>query len=283
MRKVQPQIVLHLAAQSLVRASYREPVETFATNIMGTVHVLAAAQAVDSVRATVVVTSDKCYLNREWLWAYREDEPLGGHDPYSSSKACAEIVTAAWRQSFCSTGTERLGIATARAGNVIGGGDWSEDRLLPDCIRAIARGAAVDIRSPNSVRPWQHVLDPLNGYLVLAERLWSEPRTFGDAWNFGPREEDAKPVSWLAARVVANWDEGARWTHAAEDNMPHEAGLLKVDASKARTRLNWKPRLPVESGLDWTTEWYKAHLGGRSARVLTESQIDRYVKLGMPN
>jgi CDP-glucose 4,6-dehydratase len=279
MERIQPEVVFHLAAQSLVRLSYREPVATYATNVMGTVHVLAAAQAAATVRAVVVVTSDKCYENHEWLWAYREDEPLGGHDPYSSSKACAELVTAAWRRSFCAPGGARqLGIASARAGNVFGGGDWAEDRLVPDCVRALASGRPIGIRNPRSTRPWQHVLDPLCGYLMLAERLWSEPEIYGEAWNFGPPEDDIRPVAWIASRIVRLWGDGARW-EAISGDARHEATLLKVDAAKARARLGWSRRLPLDIGLDWTVEWYRAYSHGETARALTEHQIARFDNL----
>jgi CDP-glucose 4,6-dehydratase len=279
MERIQPHIVFHLAAQSLVRLSYLEPVVTYATNVMGTVHVLAAAQRAASVRCVVVVTSDKCYENREWLWAYREDEPLGGHDPYSSSKACAELVTAAWRRSFCPPGGMRqIGIASARAGNVFGGGDWAEDRLVPDCMRALCDGRAIPIRNPRSTRPWQHVLDPLCGYLILAERLWDRPEAYGEPWNFGPPEDDIRPVAWIASRIVDLWGNGARWETTARDTR-HEARLLKVDASKARARLGWSQRVPLQIGLDWTVEWYRAYSQGRVARELTENQIARFDKL----
>lgn len=277
--KVQPEIIFHLAAQSLVRLSYQQPVETYATNVMGTVHVLAAATEVKSVGSVIVVTSDKCYENREWFWAYREDEPMGGHDPYSSSKGCAELVTAAWRRSFSISEARRFGIASARAGNVIGGGDWAKDRLVPDCIRALNSGEAISIRNPTSTRPWQHVLDPLCGYLVLAERLTEEPENYGEGWNFGPREEDAQPVSWIADRIVAAWGDNARWQKVIDDEL-HEAHFLKVDASKARSRLGWSQRLHLDVALNWTTSWYKGLLNGKSALSLTEQQIDQFEKNG---
>jgi len=276
-QQVEPEIVLHLAAQSLVRRSYAEPVETYATNVMGTVHVLAAVNAVPSVRSVVVVTSDKCYENREWHWAYREDEPMGGHDPYSSSKGCAELVTSAWRQSFAN-GSRSLGIASARAGNVIGGGDWATDRLVPDCIRALSKGEQIGIRNPASTRPWQHVLEPLNGYLLLAERITEAPKNFSEGWNFGPVEEDARPVSWIADRVVAAWGDNAQWSKVGSDPL-HEAHFLKVDASKARARLGWRPLLRLDQGLRWTVDWYKKFLAGGSALTLTEAQIEDYGRL----
>jgi CDP-glucose 4,6-dehydratase len=278
MEKVQPEIVFHLAAQSLVRPSYQDPVGTYATNVMGTVHVLAAASAIASVRSIVVVTSDKCYENREWFWAYREDEPMGGHDPYSSSKACSELVTAAWRNSFCGPAKRHLGIASARAGNVIGGGDWAKDRLLPDCIRALSAGQPIAIRNPTSTRPWQHVLDPLCGYLLLAERLTEDPQAYGEPWNFGPVEEDARPVAWIADRVVKGWGGKARWEATGPHEL-HEARFLKVDAAKSRARLRWSQALRLDAGLEWTVDWYKSFLDGGPARELTERQIDHFCKL----
>lgn len=280
MRRIEPDIVLHLAAQSLVRPSYVDPIGTYATNVMGTVHVLAAAQQVQSVRSLVVVTSDKCYENREWVWAYREDEPMGGHDPYSSSKGCAELVTSAWRSSYCSEKSGRgLGLASARAGNVVGGGDWAEDRLIPDCVRAIMENKPIQIRNPNATRPWQHVLDPLCGYLMLAEHLTAEPAKYAEGWNFGPTEEDAKPVGWIASRVARNWGDGAAWEAAISATNPHEARFLKVDASKARAYLNWRQRLRIDRCLEWTVDWYRRYLKGEAARQLTEKQIEQFCSL----
>jgi CDP-glucose 4,6-dehydratase len=280
---INPEIVFHLAAQSLVRQSYRDPISTYATNVMGTVHVLAAAQAAPTVKCVVIVTSDKCYENREWLWAYREDEPLGGSDPYSSSKACAELVTAAWRQSFARR-PERapIGIASVRAGNVIGGGDWAEDRLVPDCMRALMARRPVAIRNPRATRPWQHVLDPLCGYLLLAERLAQAPEVYGESWNFGPLEEDIKPVGWLASRIVELWGDGSRWQAAPGDAL-HEATFLKVDASKARSRLGWRQRLRLEAGLDWTVEWYRSVSRGGSAREVMDQQLHRFSEIAAAN
>lgn len=280
LEQLQPEIVFHLAAQSLVRRSYREPVETYATNVMGTVHVLAAAAEVECVRSMIIVTSDKCYENREWLWSYRENEPMGGHDPYSSSKACAELVAAAWRKSFCGPGQRNLGIASTRAGNVIGGGDWAKDRLIPDCIRALQSGQPIGIRNPASIRPWQHVLDPLCGYLILAERLTDQPDAFAEAWNFGPVDADTRSVSWIADRVVSIWGGSARWEKVRGDQL-HEAHVLKVDAAKARNRLGWSQALRLDAGIDWTANWYKRVLGGHSALAVTEEQIDRYSQLGV--
>jgi CDP-glucose 4,6-dehydratase len=245
---------------------------------MGTVHVLAAAQATESVRSVVVVTSDKCYENHEWLWAYRENEPMGGHDPYSSSKGCAELVTAAWRKSFCGIGSRDLGLASSRAGNVIGGGDWAANRLIPDCVRSAKAGQPIGIRNPASVRPWQHVLDPLCGYLLLAERLTEQPGAYGEAWNFGPHDEDARPVGWIADQFVGLWDDAARWQEVRGDDL-HEAGVLKVDAAKARRRLHWSQTLRLDAGIEWTVEWYKRVLAGEPARFVSEQQIDRYTQL----
>lgn len=277
-----PDIVFHLAAQSLVRRSYHEPVETYATNVMGTVNLLEAVRHCPSVRSTVVVTSDKCYENREWLWGYREEEPMGGHDPYSSSKGCAEIVTAAYRRSFLAgQGAVRgpTGVATARAGNVIGGGDWAKDRLIPDVLEAFGARRPALIRDPKAVRPWQHVLEPLAGYLALAERLCRDPSAFASAWNFGPSDEDVRPVSWIVDHLKDCWGDGAAWQVEAAPQ-PHEAGYLKLDCSKARTRLAWAPKLTLETALDWIVEWHRAYLNGDNVRRITEAQIARYHSMG---
>jgi CDP-glucose 4,6-dehydratase len=273
MEKARPEVIFHLAAQPLVRLSYREPVETYATNVMGTVHVLDAARRVPGVRAIVCVTSDKCYANREWVWPYRESDPMGGHDPYSSSKGCAELVAAAWRQSYFAS--EGPALATVRAGNVIGGGDWAGDRLIPDLVRAFEAGAAPLIRSPDAVRPWQHVLEALGGYLQIAERLLEGDRSFADAWNFGPSEEDARPVSWIIERMRAAWGVVAHPT-ADTGPRPHEAGLLRLDCSKARAALGWRPRLTLDEALGWIIEWHKAVAGGADARAVTLEQIEAF-------
>ena len=269
-------VVFHLAAQALVRRSYIDPVGTYAANVMGTAHVLDAARRTPGLRAIVVVTSDKCYENREWCWPYREDEAMGGHDPYSSSKGCAELLTAAWRRSFfLSEGAEPVGLGSARAGNVIGGGDWAEDRLVPDCMRAFASGRPVVVRRPAAVRPWQHVLEPLSGYLSLAEHLVRDPRSFSEPWNFGPSTDEVRPVAWVVDQLSRFYGDGAGW-ETDPGTHPHEAEVLKVDASKARTRLGWTPRLSLEEGLRWTVDWYKRVCDGADAAALTVDQIERF-------
>lgn len=273
----QPEIIFHLAAQALVRQSYREPDVTFATNVMGTVHLLEAVRKNPCVRVVVNVTSDKCYENQERIRAYREDEPMGGHDPYSASKGCAELVTSAYRRSFFD-GTDAASIATARAGNVIGGGDWAEDRIVPDAIRSLHQGKPLVVRHPKSVRPWQHVLEPLQGYLILAERLYHEKRKWVGAWNFGPRDEDEITVASLADRIIRLWGNGG-WQTATEQAPPHEAHCLKLDSSKARQMLGWRPNWTLEKALQMTVEWYRVALSakpGQKAYTLTCEQIKEY-------
>jgi CDP-glucose 4,6-dehydratase len=274
----QAEVVVHLAAQSLVRPSYADPVETYSTNVMGTVNLLEAVRHNPSTRVVVVVTSDKCYENREWHWGYRENEPMGGHDPYSNSKGCAELVTAAFRQSYFSGEGGRVAIASARAGNVIGGGDWAADRLVPDIVRSLAAGKPAGIRRPASIRPWQHVLEPLAGYLLLAEALWRDRDRFAGGWNFGPADSEAKPVAWIAERLCRVWGDGATWSNLAVDDV-HEAGLLKLDSSKARAELGWQPRLDLGQSIDWIAQWYKAHAAGADMQAFTNGQIDRYQAL----
>ena len=269
-----PEVIFHLAAQPLVRLSYREPVETYATNVMGTVNLLEAARRSTSVGAIVCVTSDKCYENREWIWPYRENDPMGGHDPYSSSKGCAELVTAAWRRSFFADGGPLL--ASVRAGNVIGGGDWAADRLLPDLIRAFTAGKPPVVRSPNSVRPWQHVLEALSGYLMIAERLLGGERRFADGWNFGPSEDDARPVSWIVERMRETWGGTTDAVRHDGAKQPHEAGLLRLDCSKARAALGWRPLLSLEQALDWIVDWHSQVAAGGDARTVSLDQLDRY-------
>ncbi len=267
----QPTVIIHLAAQALVRASYDNPADTFATNVVGTANVLSAARASSALRAVVSVTSDKCYENQEWDWGYRENEPMGGHDPYSASKGCAELVTAAMRRSYFEQ-DGAVGIGTARAGNVIGGGDWAEDRLIPDIVRAFGAGEEVVIRRPEAVRPWQHVLEPLSGYLLLAERLANGEGAEG--WNFGPAEQDARPVSWIVGRMAERWGDNASWR--VERTGPHEATMLKLDCSKARNRLHWRPRLDLETTIDWLIDWYRAQRDGADMRAFTIGQISTY-------
>jgi CDP-glucose 4,6-dehydratase len=269
-----PEIVLHLAAQSLVRLSYAEPVATYQTNVMGTVHVLEAVAAYDSVKSVVSVTTDKCYENREWVWGYREDEPLGGYDPYSSSKACAELVTAAYRRSFIA---ERgIALASARAGNVIGGGDWALDRLVPDLLKGMAAGSEIVIRSPKSTRPWQHVLEPLAGYLVLAQALYERGAEFAEAWNFGPRDTDVRPVQWIVERLTQLWGEGARWRHESSAKNVHEAGLLKLDCSKAISRLPWRPVWQLQDALPRIVDWHRAWIARKDMRAHCIGEIRDY-------
>ncbi len=275
-----PEIVIHLAAQSLVRPSYANPVDTYATNVMGTVHMLEAARKCPSVRVVVNVTSDKCYENREWIWGYRENEAMGGRDPYSSSKGCAELVTSAYRDSFFRDGgATRVGLASARAGNVIGGGDWASDRLVPDMVRAARDGRPVLIRNPAAVRPWQHVLEPLYGYLLLAEKLWFDPAKYSGGWNFGPSSVDVRSVEWVADRLVRLWGQNASWALDAGAH-PHEAHLLSLDSSKSRTGLGWQPRRTLQSGLAATVAWYQAMLRNEDMQAFTRSQINEYMSLG---
>ena len=270
-----PEVVIHMAAQSLVRYSYDNPVETYSTNVLGTVHVLEAARQVPSVRAIVNVTSDKCYENREWVWGYRENESMGGFDPYSSSKGCSELVTSAYRRSFMDQAT--IGLASARAGNVIGGGDWSTDRLIPDILRSIETGKTVLIRSPKSIRPWQHVLEPLRGYLLLAEKLFEGTGDFSDGWNFGPAEEDARPVEWIVNELTKLWGDGSKWEIDSSEH-PHEAGYLRLDCSKAHALLGWKPRWTLRQALKAIVDWNSAYLGGADMRSYSIEQIRYYLK-----
>jgi CDP-glucose 4,6-dehydratase len=278
-----PEVVFHLAAQPLVRYSYQDPIGTYETNVIGTARVLDAVRRTPSVRAVVSVTTDKCYENKEWLWAYRESDPLGGYDPYSSSKACAEIVSAAYRQSYFPVdrlgSSHRTAIATARAGNVIGGGDWSNDRLIPDLVRGFLAGEPVRIRRPQAIRPWQHVLEPLAGYIALAEHLLSpNPVPYATAYNFGPYEDDAKPVGWIVEKMTAFWGAGASWVIDPNPGV-HEAGYLKLDASRARHDLAWHPHLTLETALQWLVEWYRAWQSGQDMNAFTLNQIKQYESL----
>lgn len=276
----QPEIVIHMAAQALVRRSYVEPVETYATNVMGTVNLLEAVRVSGGVKAVVNVTSDKCYENREWAWGYRENEAMGGFDPYSSSKGCAELVTAAYRNSYFHSekySEHGVAIASARAGNVIGGGDWAEDRLIPDMMRAIDAGRAVYIRNPEAIRPWQHVLEPLSGYLLLAQKLYEEGTDCAEGWNFGPNDEDAKPVQWIVERLTQSWGEGASWVLDGGKH-PHEAHYLKLDCSKAKDLLKWHPRWHLDEALGKIVEWQRSYQQGVDMKAVTLEQIDTYLK-----
>ncbi|GAB0058346.1 CDP-glucose 4,6-dehydratase [Candidatus Magnetaquicoccaceae bacterium FCR-1] len=278
MQDAKPDVVIHMAAQPLVRYSYQAPVETYATNVMGSVHLLEAVRKTETVRAVVNVTSDKCYENKEWPWGYRENEPMGGYDPYSNSKGCAELVTAAYRNSFFNPAKyaeHGVAIASGRAGNVIGGGDWATDRLIPDILRAIEAGQAVNIRSPHAIRPWQHVLEPLSGYLALAEQLFTEGPLYAEGWNFGPADEDAKPVQWIVEQLTAQWGEGAIW-QLDQQPQPHEAHYLKLDCSKARARLNWYPRWSLSETLSSIVSWHKAWLEHEDMQAVTLDQISNY-------
>jgi CDP-glucose 4,6-dehydratase len=276
----QPEIVIHMAAQPLVRYSYIEPVETYSTNVMGTVNLLEAVRSTASVKAAVNVTTDKCYENREWAWGYRENEPMGGYDPYSSSKGCAELVTAAYRNSYFNNPSTinnkpSPAVATARAGNVIGGGDWAEDRLIPDIMRAITEGRPVNIRNPHAIRPWQHVLEPLSGYLLLAQKLYEEGAAYAEGWNFGPNDEDAKPVQWIVEKLTQSWGEGASWALDGGEH-PHEAHYLKLDCSKAKARLDWHPRWHLDETLGKIVEWHRAYRDENDIREVTLRQISAY-------
>ncbi len=274
-----PDIVIHLAAQSLVRPSYSDPVGTYATNVMGTINVLEAVRATNGIGAVLVVTSDKCYENREWDRGYVESDAMGGHDPYSSSKGCAELITSAYRRSYFHHDRHGVALASARAGNVIGGGDWAVDRLVPDAIRALLNRAPFVVRSPEAVRPWQHALEPLSGYLLLVQRLRNEGQRFADGWNFGPDREAERPVRDLAERIVGLWGEGARWEVMSQAGLPHEAKYLTLNAAKARQELAWRPRLTLDNALALTVDWYKAFGTGRDMRPFTQDQIAAYTQM----
>jgi CDP-glucose 4,6-dehydratase len=279
MDEFKPDIVIHMAAQSLVRPSYADPIGTYATNVMGTAHVLEAARCCGGICAILVVTSDKCYENREWDRGYVESDAIGGYDPYSSSKGCAELVTAAYRRSYFHGeryAEHRVALASARAGNVIGGGDWAVDRLIPDAMRAFLSKQAFVVRFPEAVRPWQHVLEPLSGYLRLAQRLYEEGPAFAEAWNFGPDADAERPVRYLAERVTALWGDGAQWRSGAESHAPHEAHYLTLDAGKARNVLGWRPKLGLDDALAHTVAWYKAFSQGRDMHEFSLRQIAAY-------
>jgi CDP-glucose 4,6-dehydratase len=278
MQSATPDVVIHMAAQSLVRYSYIEPVETYSTNLMGTVHLLEAVRKTSSVRAVVNVTSDKCYENKEWVWGYRESEPMGGFDPYSNSKGCAELVTAAYRNSFFNPAKyseHRVALASARAGNVIGGGDWADGRLIPDILKAISENRPVVIRNPHAIRPWQHVLEPLSGYLQLAQKLYEDGIAYAEGWNFGPNDEDTKPVQWIVEQLTQQGAEGANWQLDQTDH-PHEAHHLKLDCSKAKMRLDWQPRWHLAHTLKMIIAWQRAYLSRQDMRNATLEQINKF-------
>jgi CDP-glucose 4,6-dehydratase len=271
-----PDILIHMAAQPLVRLSYLEPVDTYTTNVIGTVNVLEAARKCPNLKAIVSVTTDKCYENKEWEWGYRENESMGGHDPYSSSKGCAELVTSAYRRSFFSS-EDTASLASARAGNVIGGGDWAEDRLIPDILRAFEKSKPVVIRNPLSTRPWQHVLEPLSGYLVLAQELYINGDEFAEGWNFGPNDEDCKPVNWILDQMVTYWGNNASWC-LDKNNNPHEAGFLKLDCSKASNRLKWNPKWNLQLTLKSIVDWHQLYSIGDDLKKQCLKEINIYSK-----
>jgi CDP-glucose 4,6-dehydratase len=272
MQAAKPDIVIHMAAQPLVRASYKDPVETYATNVMGTVNLFEVVRNISTVKAIVNITTDKCYENREWLWPYRENEAMGGHDPYSSSKACAELVTSAYRRSFLDEAGIQL--ASVRAGNVIGGGDWADDRLIPDFLRALDANQTLIIRSPKAIRPWQHVLEPLAGYITLVEKLFTEGGDFADGWNFGPDDADSRPVEWIVNHLCKQIA-GANW-QLDEHPQPHEANTLKLDSTKAKTLLKWSPRWSLSNALNKTIEWHTAWKAGDNMAEISLNQIHEY-------
>jgi CDP-glucose 4,6-dehydratase len=279
-----PEVVIHMAAQSVVRRGYENPIETYSSNVMGTVHLFEALRQLSQPCAVVNVTSDKCYANNEWIWGYRENEPMGGRDPYSNSKGCAELVTTAYRESFfppASFESHGIALASARAGNAIGGGDWTADQLIPDLMRAFLAGKSCLIRNPAAYRPWQFVLEPLRGYLMLAERLAQDPCRYASGWNFGPVDSDAKPVSWIASQLVRAWGHQASWEQDSSSH-PREAHALKLDASKAASSLGWRPALRLSVALEWIVEWYRAFQSGSDLHSLTCEQIERYEVLPEP-
>jgi len=279
--KIQPEIIIHLAAQSLVKASYKDPRFTYQTNVMGTVNLLEAARDINGIRVILNVTTDKCYQNREWVWGYREDDVLGGHDPYSNSKACSELITAAYRNAFFNADEKdknEIFVATARSGNIFGGGDWSQDRLVPDFIRSMQMEEDVVIRNPDSTRPWQFILDSLFGYLTLVEKLYTEGQDYAESWNFGPGDSHNKTVGWIVAELCKNWGGKASYKIEGTHN-EHEAKFLKLDSSKAKSRLDWSNVYSLEEGLNKTVEWYRSYLYGKNVRELCEFQIDEFIKI----
>jgi len=277
MREYKPEIIIHMAAQSLVHPSYKDPIETYTTNVIGTVNLLEAVRKVGIECVIINVTSDKCYENKEGVWGYRENDPMGGYDPYSNSKGCAELVTSSFRNSFFNPADYKrhhVALASARAGNVIGGGDWAADRLIPDIMKGILENNPIKIRNPNGLRPWQFVLEPLGGYLLLAEKLWGDGPEYMEGWNFGPNYEDVKPVSWIIDKLSQKWGDHIRWE--VEGKNQHEANYLKLDCSKAKTKLGWFPKINLEQAIELTVEWYKKYQQTNDMRKFTEEQIEQF-------
>ncbi|AFY36961.1 CDP-glucose 4,6-dehydratase [[Leptolyngbya] sp. PCC 7376] len=272
-----PDVIFHMAAQSLVLPSYQDPITTYSTNVMGTVNLLEAVRKVGTVKVVVNVTSDKCYKNKEWFWGYRENEEMGGYDPYSNSKGCAELITSAFRDSFFYQ-SDSVALASVRAGNVIGGGDWATNRLVPDIVRALVQNEVVTIRSPNAIRPWQHVLEPISGYITLAEKMWSDSQKFSQGWNFGPNDNDVKPVKWITQYLTNAWPTKGAWKLDEEAQL-HEANYLKLDCSKARKILQWKPVMNLEQSLEWIISWYSLYYQREDVREITLEQIQQYCQL----
>jgi len=274
MQDFNPDILIHMAAQPLVRLSYKEPIETYEVNVIGTAKVLEAARSCSKLKSIISVTTDKCYENNEWEWGYRENEPMGGYDPYSSSKGCAELVTSAYRRSFLQD--NGVGLASVRAGNVIGGGDWADDRLIPDILRAFEKKEPVVIRNPKATRPWQHVLEPLSGYLILAQRLFENPDDYAEGWNFGPYDHDTKPVDWILDKMVLMW-QGATWK-LDEGSHPHEAGYLKLDISKAKSKLSWSPTWELKQTLEKIVQWHQCWLNKEDMQRICLNEINEYMR-----
>ena len=281
LKENKPEIVIHMAAQSLVRKSYEEPINTFATNVMGTVNLLQAVKTTGSTRVLINITSDKCYENKGTEKAFSENSPMGGYDPYSSSKGCAELVTSSFRDSFFNLkefDLHRCSLSSVRSGNVIGGGDWAKDRLIPDIMNSISKRIPTQIRNTRSIRPWQFVLEPLFGYLILAQRMWEKGKEFSEPWNFGPDETDCKSVKWILEKISKEWDDGFSWKEDTRDN-PHEAEMLKLDCNKAKKRLGWKTKLDVTETIEWTVNWYKEYFKNSDMKEYTENQIDKFISL----
>lgn len=276
-----PDIIIHMAAQTIVRSSYSNPIETYSTNVMGTVNVLEAVRVSRTARVVLIVTSDKCYQDQGWIWGYRENDPMGGRDPYAGSKGCAELITSSYINSYFAPAdyaSHGVAVASARAGNAIGGGDWAQDRLIPDIVRAVTAGRPVVVRNPNAVRPWQHVLEPLNGYLMLAQKLWEYDPSYVGAWNFGPHGEDAKPVQWVVEAILSMWGNGLQWI-PDEGIHPAESNYFIVDSTKARRLLAWSEKLRLYTALKWVVEWHKPYQQGSDMRHVSEAEIKRFEDL----